>query len=130
LLLTATVFFIRDSASSPFEKPWEWGRRDEVDIARITSAFWLGDDASVMAPANLYPEIANRKNAFVLENTDYVSPDPEQLKNIDAVIFDTNITNWLADEYIAYSEKMSELGFVKRFESKGVQTWIRKPGSS
>ena len=66
----------------------------------------------------------------IRDSTDYVSPDPEQLKNIDAVIFDTNITNWLADEYIAYSEKMSELGFVKRFESKGVQTWIRKPGSS
>ena len=80
LLLTATVFFIRDSASSPFEKPWEWGKRDETDVARVTSVFWLGDEASVITPANLYPEIANRKNAFVLETADPFTPERKKLK--------------------------------------------------
>ena len=129
LLLTATVFFIRDSASSPFEKPWEWGRRDETDIARVTSVFWLGPDASVAAPANLYPEIAERKNAFVLKTDGPFLPDSEQFKNLDAVIFDENIVTWSDAELIGFEGKMMEFGFDRRYDSKGIQTWIRKPGS-
>ena len=129
LLLTATVFFIRDSASSPFEKPWEWGRRDETDIARVTSVFWLGPDASVAAPANLYPEIAERKNAFVLKTDAPFLPNSEQLENLEAVIFDENIVTWSNAELIEFEGKMMELGFDRRYNSKGIQTWIRKLGS-
>ena len=129
LLLTATVFFIRDSASSPFEKPWEWGRRDETDIARVTSVFWLGPDASVAAPANLYPEIAERKNAFVIKIDVPFEPSSEQLKHLDAVIFDENIVAWTNAELIKFERKMGELGFDRRYDSKGIHTWIRKPGS-
>ena len=129
LLLTATVFFIRDSASSPFEKPWEWGRRDQTDIARVTSVFWLGQDASVAVPANLYPEIAERKNAFVLEVDIPFIPNREQLRSFDAVIFDENIADWSNAELVSFEEKMKELEFDRRYESKGIQTWIRKPGT-
>ena len=129
LLLTATVFFIRDSASSPFEKPWEWGRRDETDIARVTSVFWLGPDASVAAPANLYPEISERKNAFVIKIDVPFEPSSEQLKHLDAVIFDENIVAWTNAELIKFERKMGELGFDRRYDSKGIHTWIRKPGS-
>jgi len=129
LLLTATVFFIRDSASSPFEKPWEWGRRDATDIARITSVFWLGPDASVAAPANLYPEIAERRNAFVLKTDVPFEPSREELKHLDAVIFDENIVTWTNAELMKFEGKMGELGFDRRYESSGIQTWVRKPGS-
>ena len=129
LLLTAIVFFIRDSASSPFEKPWEWGKRDETDIARVTSVFWLGQDASVTVPANLYPEIADRKSAFVLEIDIPFIPNREQFKHLDAVIFDDNIADWSNVDLAKFEGKMKELGFNKRYNSKGIQTWIRKPGS-
>ena len=129
LLLTATVFFIRDSASSPFEKPWEWGKRDETDVARVTSVFWLGDEASVITPANLYPEIANRKNAFVLETVDPFTPERKKLKNADAIIIDASTGSWKSADIETFAEKMTELGFTLRYESKGIQTWIRKPGS-
>ncbi|MDP6894413.1 MAG: DUF2079 domain-containing protein [Acidimicrobiales bacterium] len=129
LLLTATVFFIRDSASSPFEKPWEWGRRDDTDIARVTSVFWLGPDASVAAPANLYPEIAERKNSFVLKIDVPFVPNGEELKHLDAIIFDRNIASWTNAELVKFEEKMKELSFDRRYDSEGIQTWIRKPGS-
>ena len=128
LLLTAAVFFIRDSASSPFEKPWEWGKRDDTDIARVTSVFWLGEDASVAAPANMYSEIAERKNAYVLEVDIPFIPSSEQFKHLDAVIFDENIADWSNSELIKFEEKMIKIGFKKRYEAEGIQTWIRKPG--
>ena len=128
LLLTASVFFIRDSASSPFEKPWEWGKRDETDIARVTSVFWLGEDASVAVPTNMYSEIAERKNAYVLEVDIPFIPNSDQLKHLDAVIFDENIADWSNSELIKFEEKMIKLGFDRRYDSEGIQTWIRKPG--
>ena len=128
LLLTASVFFIRDSASSPFEKPWEWGKRDETDIARVTSVFWLGEDASVAVPTNMYSEIAERKNAYVLEVDIPFIPNSDQLKHLDAVIFDENIADWSNSELIRFEEKMIKLGFDRRYDSEGIQTWIRKPG--
>ena len=128
LLLTAAVFFIRDSASSPFEKPWEWGKRDDTDIARVTSVFWLGEDASVAAPANIYSKIAERKNAYVLEVDIPFIPSSEQFKRLDAVVFDENIADWSNSELIKFEEKMIKIGFKKRYDAEGIQTWIRKPG--
>ena len=89
----------------------------------------MGPDASVAAPTNLYPEIAERKNAFVLKIDVPFEPSREQLKHLDAVIFDENIVTWTNAELMKFEGKMGELGFDRRYESKGIQTWIRKPGS-
>jgi len=35
LLLTALVFFVRDSSTSPYQEPWQWGEQDQIDVARI-----------------------------------------------------------------------------------------------
>ncbi|GIT00098.1 MAG: hypothetical protein CM1200mP26_18100 [Acidimicrobiales bacterium] len=48
LVLTATVFFVRDAASSPYEEPWDWGRRTSTDVARVSTSVLVGDDARVM----------------------------------------------------------------------------------
>jgi len=89
----------------------------------------LGPDASVAAPANLYPEIAERKNSFVLKIDVPFVPNAEELKHLDAVIFDKNIASWTNAELVEFEEKMKELRFDRRYDSEGIQTWIRKPGS-
>ena len=45
------------------------------------------------------------------------------------VIFDENIADWSNSELVNFEEKMKELEFDRRYESKGIQTWIRKPGT-
>ena len=90
--------------------------------------FWLGEEASVAAPANMYSEIAERKNAYVLEVDIPFIPSSEQFRHLDAVIFDENIADWSNSELIKFEEKMIKIGFKKRYDSEGIQTWIRKPG--
>ena len=94
----------------------------------IRDRFWLGEDASVAVPTNMYSEIAERKNAYVLEVDIPFIPNSDQLKHLDAVIFDENIADWSNSELIRFEEKMIKLGFDRRYDSEGIQTWIRKPG--
>ena len=53
----------------------------------------------------------------------------KKLKNADAIIIDASTGSWKSADIETFAEKMTELGFTLRYESKGIQTWIRKPGS-
>ena len=56
-------------------------------------------------------------------------PNGEEVKHLDAIIFDRNIASWTNAELVEFEEKMRELRFDRRYDSEGIQTWIRKPGS-
>ena len=51
-----------------------------------------------------------------------------EVNDLDAVIFDENFANWSNSELMKFEERMIKIGFKKRYDSEGIQTWIRKPG--
>ena len=129
LVLTAAVFFVRDAAPSPYEEPWAWGRRDAVDLARVASTGWVGDQARVLAAPALYPLLAERETAYVLHLGEPTTPDATMVAGVDVLVFDGNDLNWARSQIRDFEDGMVELGFGRRYESEGIQVWIRRPGS-
>lgn len=83
LLLTATVFFVRDSASSPYEEPWNWADRNAADLAILEAVDRIPPDAAVRASARILPLLAERIAVYEL---DLVAEEGAPGEDIDAVI--------------------------------------------
>jgi hypothetical protein len=49
--------------------------------------------------------------------------------DVDVLVFDGNDLNWFRSEIRDFEDGMVELGFGRRYESEGIQVWIRRPGS-
>lgn len=68
LMLTSIVFFVRDSPSSPYNEPWEWGQRDEIDEARLAAVAELpGINEPVRASASILPLLSERLGVYLLD---------------------------------------------------------------
>ena len=68
LLLTSIIFFVRDSPSSPYFKPWDWGPRSAVDIARLDAVDELPSlDAPVRASSTVLPLLSERLGVYALD---------------------------------------------------------------
>ena len=66
LVLAASIFFVRDAASSPFHAPWQW-TRDAADADRLAAVEQIPDGAAVRASSHLLPLLAERNVLFELE---------------------------------------------------------------
>ena len=129
LVLTAVVFFVRDAASSPYEEPWEWGRRSPVDVARVSASILIGDDARVIVPAEVYPLVADRDDAQVLRATQGFLPDLDWPERFDAVVVDVESMGWTASEARMFESRLILMEFRKRLDRDGVRLWVRRPGA-
>ena len=127
LVLTAGVFFVRDSGSSPYEEPWTWGRRDLVDVARVASTGWVGNEASVVASPAIFPLLAERETAYVLRLGEPTIPDAAMVSGVDVVVFDENELSWFQSEIGDFENGMTLLDFRRRYASEGIQVWVRRP---
>ena len=129
LVLTAVVFFVRDAASSPYEEPWEWGRRSPVDVARVSASILIGDDARVIVSAEVYPLVADRDDAQVLRATQGFLPDLDWPERFDAVVVDVESMGWTASEARMFESRLILMEFRKRLDRDGVRLWVRRPGT-
>lgn len=67
LLLTATVFFVRDASTNPYRQPWEWGERDAVDLARVAAVELVPPGEPVRASASLLPLLSEQLGVYALD---------------------------------------------------------------
>lgn len=67
LLLTALVFFVRDSSTSPYQEPWDWGARDATDQARIDAVDSIPVNSPVRASASTLPLLSERLGVYPLD---------------------------------------------------------------
>lgn len=67
LLLTATVFFIRDSSTTLYRTPWDWGGRDEADQAQVWAIEQIPEDEPVRATASSLPLLSERLGVYELD---------------------------------------------------------------
>lgn len=67
LLVTAIVFFVRDSSTTPYTQPWDWGGRDQVDLALIQAVEMIPVDEPVRATSAALPLLAERLGVYALD---------------------------------------------------------------
>lgn len=122
LVFTAVVFFVRDSVTSPYEEPWNWGRRDAVDESRRSVAALIPDEAVVRAGSRLLPLLTERTGLYELRFD--AGEDPAQqadtvAQGVDWVIADfaDAPSTWTARQFDIFAVQFPvALGWVQVFE--------------
>ena len=90
LVLTASVFFVLDSATSPYEQPWEWGRLDAADGARLDAVELIPEAAAVRASPRVLPRLAERTRLYelVTDTADGRDSAPDAVVDVEWIILD------------------------------------------
>jgi hypothetical protein len=142
ILVTALVFFVRDSTTSPYSEPWEWGSRDSADIARVEAADRVPIDEPVRASLSTLPLLSERLGVYSLDMAvgefGEVDDAGEPVRvpfadRIDAVI-DANVAD--VDWLIVSREDFDGVGaddvglFRIRLDERGFQLSNSLPGDA
>ena len=127
LALTAIVFFVRDAASSPYEEPWEWGKRDVSDVARLDAVESIEIYDRVLAHPSIFNLVAERETVKLLSDDDYYLPSMDLVTGIDIVVFDSNDLQWEQNEIEIFGRGLQTLGFKEEFGRAGIQVYSRHP---
>ena len=129
LLITASVFFVSNSVASPYEDPWEWGRRQPVDQARLDVAELIPEEAVVRAAPKLLPLLTERVALWefqVPENYDDKLAE-DAVRNVDWFIFDrTEVpVAWTGVDVLDFqSELKVSKRFVQVFNEAGIEAYV------
>ena len=129
LLITASVFFVSNSVASPYEDPWEWGRRQPVAQARRAVAELIPEEAVVRAAPKLLPLLTERVALWefqVPENYDDKLAE-DAVRNVDWFIFDrTEVpVAWTGVDVLDFqSELKVSKRFVQVFNEAGIEAYV------
>lgn len=90
LLLTSTVFFLRNSTTSLYESPWDWDERSRNAQGIANLAAMIPDDPNinVRASARALPLLAERVALYELDTTGEEPDDEAAKENVDYILFD------------------------------------------
>jgi len=127
LALTAIVFFVRDAASSPYEEPWEWGKRDISDVARLDSVESIESYDRVLAHPSIFNLVAERETVKLLPAEEHYLPSLGLVAGIDIVLFDSNGLEWKQNDIDTFGRGLQTLGFKVEFDRAGIQVYSRHP---
>lgn len=128
LLITASVFFISNSVASPYEDPWEWGRRQPVDQARLEVAELMPDDAVIRSAPKLLPLLTERVALWEFEIPDSYDGQlaEDAVRNVEWFIFDRTEVPiaWTGVDILDFQSdlKVSER-FVQVFNKSGIEVY-------
>lgn len=115
LVLAATIFFLRDAPSSLYQEPWDWGRRDTMDIARQEAANTIPADASVRASERVLPLLSDRTRLYLLETAD--DPDSAAVAatpNVEWIVFDAaTAPDWRPLDIESFDLDVRRTGFER-----------------
>jgi hypothetical protein len=126
LALTTLVFFIQDAESSPYLHPWELGRRDVTDQARLEAVRDIPAELSVRASASMLSEIAERPGLFLLDT----SGEPDAARALaeapDAIVIDGALTeHWTRPQRDEFDGGLRFAGYEPDFDRQGVTRYVR-----
>lgn len=117
LLLTSTVFFVRDARTSPYEEPWNWADRSQADRALVEVADLIPTDANVGATERVLPLLSERLAVFLIEpggtTTEEVEASVEAaVDNVDWIVFDGRSTKFGdVSNFQIYDSLLTSRGF-------------------
>ncbi|MGY6499649.1 MAG: DUF2079 domain-containing protein [Acidimicrobiales bacterium] len=126
LCLAAAVFFVLDSPTSPYARPWEWGGRSLTDQARLEAIALVepGDAVRVAVPPAA--ELASRRQITVVP--DLRSLRAEQLLEgePDVILLDPTVTgSWSSLRRALLAEVLEAEGFERVYARAGVELFAR-----
>ena len=122
LVLTASLFFLRDAPSSLYERPWDWGRRETIDIARQEAVDLIPADASVRASEQVLPLLSDRTRLYQLHTGD--DPDSAAVAatpKVEWIVFDTaSAPDWSPLDIESFDLDVRRTGFERLDLEEGV----------
>jgi uncharacterized membrane protein len=60
IVVASLILFVQNAPSSPYQQPWQWGGRDEVDAARLAAVAHIGVHVRLTVSPQLSAEVAER----------------------------------------------------------------------
>jgi uncharacterized membrane protein len=126
MLLSATLFFVHDSASSPYQRPWEWGGQDQFDQALKQASKDVGPTRAVRVTVSVLTLVAERPQVYLLDGSRV--PDPSAAaKGVDAVVVDEKATPlWTDVQRDDLTHGLETIGFDHVGEGTGVDVYLRR----
>ena len=129
LLITAAVFFVVNSAASPYEDPWGWGRRQPVDVARLEVAELVPEDAVVRSAPKLLPLLTERVALWEFNLPDEYDDGlaSEAVRNVNWFIFDRSEVpiGWTGVDILDFQADLKiTQGFVQVYDKSGIEVYV------
>lgn len=127
LVLTAGLFFVRDAPSSLYERPWDWGQRDTIDIARQEAADLIPSDASVRASEQVLPLLSDRTRLYQLHTgEDPSSAAVAATPKVEWIVFDpASAPGWTPLDIENFDLDVRRTGFERlELEEGGRSLWV------
>ncbi len=130
LLFGSILFFVTESPSTPYDRPWSWGGRGQTVQTREAMADEIPDDAPVAVSPTATALVAQR--AEVVE----LPPAPEDItrsrvdavaEQVEWVLLDTTIGDpvtgeqrWMDDDVRAVLDRFADAGFSRVAGEDGI----------
>ena len=129
LLITASVFFVSNSVASPYEDPWEWGRRQPVDQARLEVAELIPEEAVVRASPKLLPLLTERIALWEFEIPETYDDQlaDDAVRNVDWFVFDRTEVPiaWTGVDVLDFQSDLKvSKRFVRVFNEAGIEAYV------
>lgn len=131
LLLTSMVFFARDSVTSPYAAPWQWGETDISDDVRREAVDLIPENEPVRASKSVLPLLSERLGVYELvtdvgqvQNVGVQTAVDAAVARVDWVIFDRSDEGLDSNTLQTYRSQMLDRGWaVDRRDEAGIDIY-------
>ena len=139
LLAGASLLFLTESPTSPYERPWSWGSEDALDGSRSAAADRIDPSESVAASPTMSALVAERGNLTELppDPGDFTAFRVDQMtRSADAILLDTSPIDprtgdpqWSTDQIDVFSSRLTDRAYRVTYRSNGVYLFQRAPAA-
>lgn len=129
LVVAAVMLFASTSLTSPYERPWEWGRLDPIDEAVADAVDKLDEDVPIRASPAALATLAERPWLYPLESDQQPSAVnmgfPAFTRAV--LVVESEIPDRTMEDRDAFDRGMSSQQFVQQVadEPNGVYLYVR-----
>ena len=115
--------------ASPYEDPWEWGRRQPVDQARLEVAELIPEEAVVRASPKLRPLLTERVALWEFEVPETYDDQlaDDAVRNVDWFVFDRTEVPivWTGVDVLDFQSDLKvNKRFVRVFNKAGIEAYV------
>ncbi len=128
LTAASILLFVTTSVTSPYERPWDWGDRDQTDQAIARAVALLDPETPVRASPSALTALSERPWLYPLP----VDSAPTAVRmNFPAftravLLVEREIPERTPRERLEFNQTMALQGFVLRFDDDGVALYVRE----
>jgi uncharacterized membrane protein len=130
IVVASMILFVQNAPSSPYQQPWDWGGRDQVDAARQEAIDGVGPDEPLTVSPQLAAEVAERR---LLLETPLGPPASGTFWSplTDVVLLDTTAEGsdgtplWEDADREEVLGSLADQGFGIAYEANGIYRLVR-----